>query len=52
MPQFTDHPDLASPDLAGSVVRANDELFAPRENLIMPRPAVHAVEAFGHTDKV
>lgn len=49
---FTRYPDLASRDLAGSVVSANDELFAPRQNLIMPLPAVHAVDDFGHTGKV
>ena len=49
---FTSYPDLASRDLAGSVVSANDELFAPRQNLIMPLPAVHAVDAFGHTGKI
>jgi allantoicase len=52
MAYFTDYPDLASRDLAGSVISANDELFAPRQNLIMPKPAVHAVEEFGHTGKV
>jgi allantoicase len=52
MPDFTSYPDLANRDLAGSVVSCNDELFAPRQNLIMPKPAVHAVEEFGHTGKV
>ncbi len=52
MPAFTRYPDLASRDLAGSVVSANDELFAPRQNLIIPGPAVHHVDAFGHTGKV
>jgi allantoicase len=52
MPSFTRYPDLASRDLAGSVVSANDELFAPRQNLIMPLPAVHAADEFGHTGKV
>ena len=52
MPTFTSYPDLASRDLAGSVVSANDELFAPRQNLIVPTPPVHAVNAFGHTGKV
>ena len=33
-------PDLASRALGGSVVHANDELFAARENLIRPEPAV------------
>ncbi len=52
MPDFTRYPDLASRSLAGSVIAANDELFAPRQNLIMPGAAVHAPEAFGHTGKV
>ena len=52
MPDFTSYPDLASRDLAGSVISANDELFAPRQNLIMPTHAVHAVDSFGHTGKV
>jgi allantoicase len=52
MTDFTSYPDLASRDLAGSVVTANDELFAPRQSLIMPGPAVHAVHEFGHTGKV
>lgn len=52
MPSFTRYPDLASRDLAGSVVSANDELFAPRQNLVMPLPAVHAADEFGHTGKV
>jgi allantoicase len=33
---FTRLPDLASRRLGGSVVSANDELFAERENLIRP----------------
>src|SRR3954451_22930009 len=52
VPSFTRYPDLATRDLAGSVVSANDELFAPRQNLIMPLPAVHAADEFGHTGKV
>ena len=52
MPNFTEYPDLASRDLAGSVISANDELFAPRQNLIMPHKATHAIEDFGHTGKV
>ncbi|OKI51503.1 allantoicase [Micromonospora sp. CB01531] len=50
-PSFTNHPDLASRVLAGSVVFANDELFAERENLIKPEPAVFSAEAFGHKGK-
>jgi allantoicase len=52
MPHFTTYPDLASRDLAGRVVSANDELFAPRQSLNMPKAAVHAVDAFGHLGKV
>ena len=48
---FTSLPDLASRALAGSVVHANDELFAERENLIKPGPAV-AREEFGAKGKV
>ncbi len=36
MLDFTCYPDLAARSLAGSVISANDELFAPRQNLIMP----------------
>jgi allantoicase len=49
---FTTLPDLASRDLAGSVVHANDELFAERENLIRPEPPVFSPEEFGHKGKV
>ena len=45
-------PDLASRTLAGSVVYANDELFAERENLIKPEPAVFSTESFGHKGKI
>ncbi|WP_067143537.1 allantoicase [Microtetraspora malaysiensis] len=51
-PSFTEYPDLASRLLAGSVVFANDELFAERENLIKPGPSVFSKEAFGHKGKV
>ena len=33
------------------MVSADDELFAPRQNLVVPGPAVHAVGEFGHTGK-
>src|SRR5690349_13788675 len=49
---FTQLPDLASRALAGSVVYANDELFAERENLIKPGRAVFSTEDFGHKGKV
>jgi allantoicase len=48
---FTDLVDLASRALAGSVVSANDELFAERENLIKPGPATHTAEEFGPKGK-
>lgn len=49
---FTDLTDLASRTLAGSVVCANDEFFAERENLIRPEAPTHSLEAFGHKGKV
>ena len=51
-PPFAALPDLASRALAGSVVYANDELFAQRENLITPGRAVFSTEDFGHKGKV
>src|SRR5512144_487621 len=45
-------PDLASRVLGGSVVHADDDFFAARENLISPTPAVHDPEAFGLRGKV
>jgi allantoicase len=45
-------PDLASRVLGGSVVHANDDLFAARENLILPGPAVHDPALFGPRGKV
>jgi allantoicase len=44
---FTELPDLAVRTLGGSVVYANDELFAERENLITPGPAVFSPATFG-----
>ncbi len=52
MTDFTQLPDLASRALAGSVVTANDELFAERENLIKPGPAAHDPAAFGPKGKL
>ena len=40
-------PDLAGRDLGGSVVFANDELFAARENLIRPGDPVFQPHTFG-----
>ena len=52
MTDFTHLPDLASRALGGSVVYANDEFFAERENLIKPEPPVFDPAAFGHKGKV
>lgn len=49
---FTDQPDLASRALGASVVYANDDLFAARENLVTPEPPVHDPRAFGARGKV
>ncbi|GAB7004992.1 allantoicase [Nocardioides sp. AN3] len=51
-PTFTRDLDLASRAMGGSVVFANDEFFAERENLINPGPATFAPEDFGHKGKV
>ena len=47
---FTELPDLASRAMGGSVVAANDELFAPRENLIRDEPP-EAFHTFGRKGK-
>ncbi|MDA2812293.1 allantoicase [Nocardiopsis sp. RSe5-2] len=49
---FTGLVDLADRRLGGSVVAANDEFFAHRENLLKPGPAEFDPEAFGHKGKV
>ena len=49
---FSQFTDLASRRLGGSVVFANDELFAEKENLIRPEPASFAAGDFGHKGKV
>jgi allantoicase len=49
---FTDDPDLASRLLGAGVVYANDDLFAPRENLVTPGPPVHDPNEFGPRGKV
>jgi allantoicase len=50
--EFAMLPDLASRRLGGSVVYANDELFAEKENLIKPEPPAFAAGAFGNKGKV
>ncbi|GAA5148082.1 allantoicase [Pseudonocardia eucalypti] len=52
MTEFTRLVDLASRRLGGSVVAANDELFAERENLIKPEDPSHSVYTFGHKGQV
>jgi len=49
---FRTLPDLAGRNLGGSVVSANDEAFAPRENLITPGRAVFDPSSFGPEGKV
>ena len=48
---FLELPDLASRALAGSVIAANDELFAERENLIKPWPPTSTAD-FGNKGKI
>ena len=45
-------PDLAGRALGGSVIYANDELFAERENLIKPEEPVFQPHTFGHKGQV
>jgi allantoicase len=49
---FRQLPDLARRDLGSSVVYANDESFAARENLITPAPSVFDPALFGPKGKV
>ena len=48
----TPWPDLAGRALGGSVVYANDELFAERENLIKPEEPVFRPHTFGHKGQI
>ena len=52
VPDFAGLPDLASRLLGGSVVAASDELFAPKENLILPDPPAFAAGEFGVRGKI
>ena len=38
LPSYTDLPDLAAERVGGAVIAANDDFFAPKENLIKPGP--------------
>jgi allantoicase len=51
-PHFLTLPDLAARSAGGSVLWANDELFAEKENLIKPGPAEHRPATFGHKGQV
>ncbi|MFV2197948.1 allantoicase [Nocardiopsis sp. LOL_012] len=48
---FSGLTDLADRRLGGSVIAANDEFFADRENLLVTGPAVFDPEVFGHKGK-
>jgi allantoicase len=52
LPEFTALVDLASRRLGASVVAANDEAFAERQNLIEPGEPRHDPHAFGHKGKL
>jgi allantoicase len=45
-------PDLAGRPLGGSVIYANDELFAERENLIKPEEPVFQPHTFGNKGQI
>ena len=45
-------PDLAGRALGGSVIYANDELFAERENLIKPEAPAFSSYTFGHKGQI
>ena len=49
-PSAASRPRLPRP--GGQRGHANDELFAPRQNLIVPTIPVHAIKEFGHTGKI
>ncbi|WP_431879100.1 allantoicase [Amycolatopsis sacchari] len=51
-PEWTADPDLASRRVGGSVVWANDELFAERENLIKPEQPEFRPWSFGHKGQI
>ena len=52
MTDWTTLPDLASRRVGGSVVWANDESFAERENLIRPTAPVFQPSTFGHKGQI
>ncbi|MFK3984108.1 allantoicase [Micromonospora sp. NPDC050397] len=52
MADFTELPDLASRLLGGSVVDANDEFFAARDNLVNTGPPTFTPQTFGAKGQV
>lgn len=52
MNEFETLPDLASRALGGSVVYANDEFFAARDNLVNPHPPTFTPGTFGAKGQV
>src|SRR5262245_48969617 len=48
---FLELPDLASERLGGVVLSANDEFFAPKENLLKPQKAVWREDKYTDRDK-
>ncbi|MFI6761982.1 allantoicase [Micromonospora sp. NPDC050417] len=52
MADFTELPDLASRLLGGSVVDANDEFFAARDNLVNTGPPTFTAQTFGAKGQV
>ena len=51
-PDFLQLPDLATRLIGGSVVWANDDLFAERENLIKHEEPSYSAHTFGHKGQV
>ena len=51
MNDFTDLVDLAAARLGGSVLLANDEFFAPKENLLVERPPVFIEDKYTERGK-
>ncbi|GAA3058906.1 allantoicase [Kitasatospora albolonga] len=49
---FTELVDLADRRLGGAVLAANDELFADRENLLLPHPAEFRPHTFGNKGQI
>lgn len=52
LPAWTGLPDLASRAVGGSVVWANDEFFADRENLINAAEPAYHTYTFGHKGQI